>query len=649
MFDMGTIFKRLTGRIVGREKELAIILSAIHAKMPVLLVGLPGVSKTTILNAISEEIYGSQRVIQVTGDEQLSAYSLVGSFDPALVIKDGYKSEYFTAGPLTKAMIQGGILYVEEFNRAPSGALNALMTALSDGYIEIPRYGQVRAASGFTLIGSSNPADDVGTERLSRGLADRFVMVELAYQSEEEELEIVRRKHKLWSDDWIRFAVYIARATRVHPDLRSGASIRGSIAFLNLLSGWNEPSEDIMYSSGIAAFLGKVKVKSSSGRTGKEIILEIMRKKFTPENKTNLLEHWKKSAEAEKDSSGGALVETNGSDIADSRKGGAIREQSGPSPPMKKTAREGTGEGGIRGESYRKPDGLPFMDLQVRVTHQANPLTKHREKPWLSFEDTKLWAEVSARTFRAGDVARRSRSGARLSTRPWNTSFYGDIDVDRTLSKFSETSGYFSPGNIQVRYRVPLKRDFVIFIDHSGSMVGEKLAFSAGLAGALARLGSTELSRYGVYAFDQEISEIKSLVQSRDTSSVIQDIFHLPEGRSTDLSGALQFALQLLDDEDSDAADVILVSDCMPTRGEKNFRNLNKIVQKIPNLYICYMNSKIGNDFPVETDSGICQLDLYGWWGYKWVGSDHFFSVDSFEDVPDVLNMLIGHRNESIV
>lgn len=273
MFDINSIYEKLTGRIVGRKKELAIILSAIHAKMPVLLVGLPGVSKTTILSAISQELYGDQRVIQVTGDEQLTAYSLVGSFDPALVIKDGYKPEYFTPGPLTKAMMQGGILYIEEFNRAPSGALNAMMTALSDGYIEIPRYGQIRAASGFTLIGSSNPADDVGTERLSRGLADRFVMVELAYQSEEEELEIVRRKHELWNDDLIRFAVYIARETRVHPDLRSGSSIRGAIAFLNLLSGWDEPSDDILYASGIAAFLGKIKVKSSSGRTGKEIIL----------------------------------------------------------------------------------------------------------------------------------------------------------------------------------------------------------------------------------------------------------------------------------------------------------------------------------------------------------------------------------------
>lgn len=376
-----------------------------------------------------------------------------------------------------------------------------------------------------------------------------------------------------------------------------------------------------------------------------------MKKKFTPGSRTNLLEHWKKSAEAEKDSSGGALVETNGSDIADSRKGGAIREQAGPSPPMKKTAREGSGEGGVRGESYRRPDGLPFIDLQVRVTHEANPLMKHREKSWLSLEDEKLWTETLPRDFRTGDVAGRGNASVHLSTRPWNASFYGDIDLDSTLSKISETSGSFHPGNIQVRYRVPVRKDFIVFIDHSGSMVGEKLAFSAALAGALARLGTTEFSRFGVYAFDQEISEIKRLEQNRNVGSVIQDVLHLPEGRSTDLSGALQFALQLLDDEENNTehVDVIFVSDCMPTRGEKKFSSLKNIVQKIPNLYICYMNSKIGNDFPVRTGSGICKLDLYGLWGYKWVGADHFYSVDKLENIPEVMNMLLGHYNESVV
>ena len=84
-----------------------------------------------------------------------------------------------------QAMQAGAILYVEEINRAPSGALNALLTALSEGYLEVPRLGRLEARPGFMLVGGANPLDDVGTTRLSRGLLDRFVVVELDYQSRE--------------------------------------------------------------------------------------------------------------------------------------------------------------------------------------------------------------------------------------------------------------------------------------------------------------------------------------------------------------------------------------------------------------------------------------------------------------------------------
>ena len=144
------------------------------------MVGLPGVSKTTMLRALARHLgREADRFVDVTGDEQLTAYSLVGTFDPPMVLKGGYRPEYFMPGPLTRAMTAGGILYVEEINRAPSGALNVLMTALSEGYLEVPHLGRVEALPGFTVVGALNPLDDVGTARLSRGLADRFVVLEL--------------------------------------------------------------------------------------------------------------------------------------------------------------------------------------------------------------------------------------------------------------------------------------------------------------------------------------------------------------------------------------------------------------------------------------------------------------------------------------
>jgi len=62
-----------------------------------------------------------------------------------MVLKDGYRPEHFVPGPLVQAMRAGGIVYLEEVNRAPSGALNVLITALSERYLEVPRLGRVDA------------------------------------------------------------------------------------------------------------------------------------------------------------------------------------------------------------------------------------------------------------------------------------------------------------------------------------------------------------------------------------------------------------------------------------------------------------------------------------------------------------------------
>src|SRR5712691_4808902 len=136
-----------TAGLVGRRHELRLLRQAVTLRRPVLLLGPPGVSKTTMLRVLAGPASSDRDAVHwVTGDEQLSAHVLVGTFDPSVVLREGYRPEHFWPGPLVRAMRDSGILYIEELNRAPSGALNVLITALSERYVDVAHLGLVDAA-----------------------------------------------------------------------------------------------------------------------------------------------------------------------------------------------------------------------------------------------------------------------------------------------------------------------------------------------------------------------------------------------------------------------------------------------------------------------------------------------------------------------
>lgn len=300
---MQELYGRVSHHLVGRRHEALIILAAIASGRHVLLEGPPGTSKSTILRAVVKEL--GRPIFSVTGNSDLTASKLLGYFDPARVLAEGYKPEHFQAGPLTRAMREGGILYVEEFNRLPDDTTNVFINATSEREISLPRVGTVSAKPEFCVVGALNPYDDTGTLRLSRALRDRFCSVRLDYQSRAEEIDIVTRRaageHPSDRGQWtglVETAVELCRRTREHKDVRLGASVRGAIdmvvvarRLLEALDG--DPGEDarrrLVLAATLTALRDKIWLNETTSRFADEILEEIWK---------GLAEEWR-SAEGE--------------------------------------------------------------------------------------------------------------------------------------------------------------------------------------------------------------------------------------------------------------------------------------------------------------------------------------------------------------
>ena len=239
---LGPTRARFAARVVGRERELELILAAVAAGRDLLLEGPPGTSKSTLLRAITAE-WGVPLVF-VEGNADLTPAKLIGHHNPARVLREDYSADNFVDGPLLEAMREGGFLYIEEFNRAPEDTLNTLLTAMAEREVAVPRVGRVTAGPTFRVIATMNPYDNVGTTRLSTSVHDRLCRLAVTYQDSESERGIVALRAPLPEGDvpselataLIADAVAVTRATREHPDVRQGSSVRGAID-LTLIAG----------------------------------------------------------------------------------------------------------------------------------------------------------------------------------------------------------------------------------------------------------------------------------------------------------------------------------------------------------------------------------------------------------------------------
>ncbi len=280
------LVERLTGSVVGRRREIELVVAALAADRHILLEGPPGTGKSTLLRGVAHELGIGFEFVE--GNAELTPARLVGHFDPARVLVDGYDPDVFVDGPLVASLREGSLLYIEELNRVPEETLNVLVTVMSEREIHVPRLGRIGAVPGFRLVAAMNPFDAVGTARISSAIYDRVCRMAVDYQDAGDERAITARHGAAVDADWLARAVELVRRTRTHPDVRIGSSVRGAIdlcavaASLAEVRGRDVADRAVSLDAALVALSGRIRVREGSAREPEAIIIELWRDVFDP-------------------------------------------------------------------------------------------------------------------------------------------------------------------------------------------------------------------------------------------------------------------------------------------------------------------------------------------------------------------------------
>lgn len=171
--------------IVGQQKVLEELLTAVFARGHCLLIGVPGLAKTLMIHTLADALNLSFNRIQFTPD--LMPADITGT---EVIQEDkatGIRQFKFLRGP-----IFANIILADEINRTPPKTQAALLEAMQEKQVTVGGE-RHRLPDPFFVLATQNPIEQEGTYPLPEAQLDRFMLnVMVDYPLEDEELEIVR-------------------------------------------------------------------------------------------------------------------------------------------------------------------------------------------------------------------------------------------------------------------------------------------------------------------------------------------------------------------------------------------------------------------------------------------------------------------------
>jgi MoxR-like ATPase len=166
--------------IVGQDSVVEELIISIFSNGHCLLVGVPGLAKTLLVNTLAKALGLSFNRIQFTPD--LMPSDIIGS-----EILDQTKQFQFVKGPLF-----ANIILADEINRTPPKTQSALLEAMQEKSVTMAgkNYG---LGKPFFVLATQNPIEQEGTYPLPEAQLDRFMFqIHVSYPSYDEEVEIVK-------------------------------------------------------------------------------------------------------------------------------------------------------------------------------------------------------------------------------------------------------------------------------------------------------------------------------------------------------------------------------------------------------------------------------------------------------------------------
>jgi len=166
--------------IVGQEDVLDAMLTSIFSNGHCLLVGVPGLAKTLLVNTISKALGLHFSRIQFTPD--LMPSDIIGS-----EILDEHRNFKFVKGP-----IFANIILADEINRTPPKTQSALLEAMQERVVTAAGH-RYELDAPFFVLATQNPIEQEGTYPLPEAQLDRFMFnIWVDYPSFKEEVDIVK-------------------------------------------------------------------------------------------------------------------------------------------------------------------------------------------------------------------------------------------------------------------------------------------------------------------------------------------------------------------------------------------------------------------------------------------------------------------------